>query len=88
MTPSRQVRGSLHVRDRNRDGRTGSMTGRILDSRRACPGESTTTPYVPTAAGAASLAAARAMLRAMPPKTAAWNGATLHQYAWPSSPCG
>ncbi len=32
--------------------------------------------------------AERAMLRAMPPKTKAWNGATDHQYAWPARPLG
>ncbi len=37
---------------------------------------------------AAAFSAARAMLRAMPPKTTAWNGETLHQYTCPSSPRG
>lgn len=32
--------------------------------------------------------AAWAMLRAVPPNTKVWNGAMLHQYACPSSPCG
>jgi len=35
-----------------------------------------------------SCSAARPMLRAMPPKTTPWKGATAHQYRWPSRPRG
>lgn len=58
----------------------------INEGKRLLHTEPAAEPDAGTAQPAAS--ARSVMLRAIPPNTVAWKGATAHQYACPARPCG